>query len=390
MHLTVLTLITHRQALLLTRVSGSFWLVSSSSPSSLVRSVWSRDTEWLLNSARRNICNDSGTRIKVLILLWLALWMSYQYITTVTGLFLKTCRGLVPLHETKSVNHAGVSPLYWRTCDPGSWQYTRVFILHQYVLMHSQSYYFGWKRQPRWTSICQMAPCKAVKQLAITITYQGAEGKYCTLVYYDGSWHTRVPQNRGGHALLHTMTQEDLILSININPVLSGIITATLPWSAIFVSAEIIVQKAKLQALNGLVFCFWFGILGTVISLLGSLALEDMTLPPDINDMITMAGGHCLIAAFVSISSFYTHKYMYASCDVVSLSTSTQLFFMFLGQSLLFEKVCLRIEVLTWNMWGNINHISIGSAPREINSIQEDSNKCFVKKYTVHSKCICV
>ncbi len=121
------------------------------------------------------------------------------------------------------------------------------------------------------------------------------------------SWHTRVPQNRSGHALLHTMTQEDLILSININPVLSGIITATL--SAIFGSAVIIMQKSKLQTLNGLVFCFWFGILGTVISLLGSVALEDMTLPSDLNDII-MTGGHCLTAVFVSISSFYTHKYI--------------------------------------------------------------------------------
>ncbi len=133
---------------------------------------------------------------------------------------------------------------------------------------------------------------------------------------------------------------KDLFLSTNINVVVLGFITAAL--TAVFGSAEIITQKAKLQKLNGLVFCFWFGILGTVTSFLGAVLLEDLTLPSSSNDIILM-GGHCLSAAFVSISSFYAHKY--ASFMVVSLAHSTQLFFMFLGQYLILEEVVYGLKL---------------------------------------------
>ncbi len=133
---------------------------------------------------------------------------------------------------------------------------------------------------------------------------------------------------------------KDLFLSTNINVVVLGFTTAAL--TAIFGSAEIITQKAKLQKLNGLVFCFWFGILGTVTSFLGAVILEDLTLPSSTYDIILM-GGHCLAAAFVSISSFYAHKY--ASFMVVSLAHSTQLFFMFLGQYLILEEVVYGLKL---------------------------------------------
>ncbi len=132
----------------------------------------------------------------------------------------------------------------------------------------------------------------------------------------------------------------DLLLSTNIDVVVLGIISATL--AAIFGSGEIIVQKAKLQKLNGLVFCFWFGALGTVTSFLGSVLLEDMTLPTSLNDII-LTSGHCIAAAFISISNFYSHKY--ASFMVVSLAASTQLFFMFLGQYLILEDVVYGLKM---------------------------------------------